>query len=87
MTAEGRKQRAIDITMDLFYMAMKDPRIIIEMIASDVSPKEIEDKLVTIMEYLNKRAPEAKEAEKAHRIETHRKAVAKKWGVEEENEE
>ncbi len=64
MTAEGRTDRAIQATRTLMKMAMTNPRSIIRMTSYEVTPDQIEETILDILEYLQKTSPEEnKEAE------------------------
>ena len=64
VSVEGRTDRAILITRDLFRRITDDPAALVQMTAREVKPEYIEDTISGILEYMAMTQPdELKEEE------------------------
>jgi hypothetical protein len=54
MSAEERTRRAILLTRSVLRGALNDPDALVKMIAYDVTPEAIEDRIAEILAYLDK---------------------------------
>lgn len=68
MTAEGRTQRAIDITRDTLKNLLYHPVALAVMAGNDVTPEIIEETITEILEYLAKTSPEANKEERVQSL-------------------
>lgn len=58
MSAEDRALQAIQVTRLRLEEALRSPEVLVKMAAWDVEPDAVEDKIVGILKYLEKTAPE-----------------------------
>ena len=58
MGAEERTHRAIELTRSTVERALNDPMFLLGMAAADVGPRDVEDVITEIMDYLVMTAPE-----------------------------